>query len=154
MYSKEESKQYKIEFWNAFRASMSKTRTTTGARVNWLHYPSHIKFIFIRLDVDEFGARFCIDIQSKDAGIRAIVWEQLHELKKVMESEMGTTGVWIENASSPAVPSFNRIMWEDKTLNLFEVNDREKIFAFLSDRLVRFDAFYQEFKDILINLVA
>ena len=104
------------------------------------------------MDADAKGARLTFDIQGKDAGVRQILWEQLYELKIVLESEMGTDGVWIENASTPVVPVFNRIIWERTDLNFYKPEDHPEIINFLADRLIHFDAFYQEFKDILINL--
>ncbi len=152
MYSKEELKQLKTDFWNQFKVKMQKTRSSNGRRMNWLAYPSEVKNIYIRVDADGKGARLTFDIQGKDEGVRQILWEQLYELKVVMESEMGTEGTWIENASSPAVPQFNRILWERTDLNFFKIEDHAEIQNFLADRLIHFDAFYQEFKDILINL--
>lgn len=152
MYSKDELKQLKTDFWNSFKTSMQKTRSASGRRINWISYPSEVKDIYIRLDTDQKGARLCFDIQGKDEGVRAIIWEQLMELKVVMEQEMGPDGVWLEQLSSPYVPEFNRIMWERTDLNFYKQEDHEEIQRFLKDRLIHFDAFYQEFKDILINL--
>ncbi len=120
--------------------------------MNWLNYPSDVSFIHIRVDADGNGARFCFDIQAKDAGIRAIIWEQMHELKVVLEAEMGEAA-WIENCSSPAIAQFNRIIWENTELNFFNPEHRTAIFTFLEDRLVHFDAFYQDFKEVVVNLV-
>lgn len=152
MYSKEALKQLKTDFWNQFKVKMQKTRSSNGRRMNWLAYPSEVKNIYIRVDADGHGARLTFDIQGKDEGVRQILWEQLYELKVVMESEMGTEGTWIENTSSPSVPQFNRIIWERTDLNFFKPEDHVEIQNFLADRLIHFDAFYQEFKDILINL--
>lgn len=152
MYSKEELKQLKTDFWNQFKLHMQKKRSSNGRRMNWLTYPSEVKDVYIRVDADGKGARLTFDIQGKDAGVRAILWEQLHELKIVMEQEMGTDGVWIENASTSIVSDFNRIVWERPDLNFYKIEDHPEIITFLADRLIHFDAFYQEFKDILINL--
>ncbi len=65
---------------------------------------------------------------------------------------MGTTGIWSEAISSNSVSSFNQIKWENPNLNLFILEDQTKIMDFLEDRILAFDRFYQEFKDILINL--
>jgi hypothetical protein len=152
MYSKEEFRQIKVDFWSGFKNHMAKKRSVTGKRINWLQYPSDIPFIFIRSEVDEHSARFSLDIQHKDAGVRAIIWEQLIELKIVLESEMGTSGKWLEHQTSPAVPNFDRICWERTDLSIHNLENKEEIYAFLENRLVCFDAFYQEFKDIIINL--
>lgn len=152
MYSKDEKKQLKIDFWNQFKVHMQKTRSSNGRRMNWLAYPSEVKDLYIRADADENGARLTFDIQAKDAGVRQILWEQLYELKNVLEQEMGTDGIWIENASSDVVPVFNRIVWERTDLNFYNLQDHPEIINFLADRFIHFDAFYQDFKDILINL--
>jgi hypothetical protein len=152
MYSKEELKTLKTNFWNTFKAKMSHKRSSNGRKMNWLNYPSEVPFIFIRLDTDHSGARLIFDIQSKDEGVRAIIWEQLYELKVVMESEMGSEGLWLENCSSPFVKSFNRIMWERKDLSFYRPEDHTEIMQFLEDRLIHFDIFYQDFKDVLTNL--
>lgn len=152
MYTREELKTIRTAFWNDFKSYMSKHKSSNGRRMNWLNYPSEVPFIFIRLDADAKGARFLFDIQAKDEGVRAIIWEQMYELKNVLEAEMGTEGVWQENCSSPAVAQFNRIFWERNDLNFFNPDDKKAIFAFFEDRLVHFDVFYQDFKDILTNL--
>jgi hypothetical protein len=67
---------------------------------------------------------------------------------------MGTDGQWLENESSQQVPTFNRICWVLEDVNFFQENDKQQIFDFFEDRLVKFDNFYQEFKDILIHLAS
>lgn len=152
MFSKEELKARKTAFWQEFKSRMQHVRSSNGRKMNWINYPSEVEYIFIRLDADNQCARFMVDIQAKDAGIRAIIWEQLQELKAVMVSEMGTEGVWIEDAHSRHIPHFSRIQWELTDVNFFNPDDHEAIYTFFADRLICFDRFYQEFKDILIHL--
>lgn len=154
MFSKEELKQLKTDFWQRFKTKMQDIRSSNGRKMNWLAYPSEVRDMYIRVDADGKGARLTFDIQGKDEGVRAILWEQLGELKAVLEQEMGTSGVWIENASTMHVAQFNRIVWERDDINLFNPEDHEEIMNFLGERLISFDRFYQEFKDILINLAS
>ena len=132
---------------------MSKHKSTTGRRINWINYPTEIKFIFLRLEVDKFGARICFDIQAKDQVVREIIWEQMEELKKVMESSMGEDGSWNYNFSTIEISSFSRIKWELDSVNIFRDSDQVVIFEFLEEKLLAFDEFYQNFKDIIILLV-
>lgn len=153
MLSKQELKDKNIQFWTDFKSYMSKHKSTTGRRINWINYPTEIKFIFLRLEVDKFGARICFDIQAKDSSVREIIWEQMEELKKVMESSMGEDGTWNFNYSTTKISSFSRIKWELDTVNYFRESDEEPIFKFFEEKLIAFDEFYQDFKDILILLV-
>lgn len=153
MLNREELKAKNTEFWSDFRKYMGKVKSSNGRRMNWLNYPSDVKNIYIRLQADASGARLCLDIQPKDDGVREIVWEQMTELKKVMEHCMTHETVWIDKMQSNDGRTFSRIMWETKDVNFFNPDDKEKIFEFLKNRLLEFDEFYQEFKEILISLM-
>lgn len=153
MLSKEELKEKNQLFWSDFRKHMSKVKSSNGRKMNWVSYPSDVKNIYVRLMVDSKGARLCLDIQPKDEGIREIVWEQMTELKKVMETTMQHETIWIERMSAENGRFFSRIMWEQKGLNYYHDEDKPQIFEFLKNRLIEFDEFYQEFKEILINLM-
>lgn len=153
MLNREELKAKNTEFWSDFRKYMNKVRSSNGRRMNWLNYPSDVKNIYIRLQADAKGTRLCMDIQPKDEGVREIVWEQMTELKKVMESSMKYETTWIEKLTSDDGRTFSRIMWESNEFNYFNEEDQLKIFEFLKNRLLEFDEFYQEFKEILISLM-
>jgi hypothetical protein len=148
MLNREELKAKNIEF----KKYMQKVRSTNGRRMNWLNYPSDVKNIYIRLQVDATGARLCMDIQPKDAGIREIIWEQMGELKKVLENTMNYDTIWIEHMHLEDGRDFSRILWELNNVSFYAENDRPIIFEFLKNRLLEFDEFYQEFKEILISL--
>jgi hypothetical protein len=152
MLSREEQKKKNTEFWEKFRKYMYKLKSSNGRKMNWLNYPSDVKHIYIRLQADSRTARLCLDIQPKDEGIREIIWEQMTELKKVMEACMKVETIWLENIESPEGKRFSRIMWEKNGVNFYNADDENVIFEFLRDRLIEFDEFYQEFKEILISL--
>lgn len=152
MLSKEEFKAFKFQFWNDLKIHLAQNRSSNGRKINWLNYPSEIKDIYVRLEVDKKGVRVCFDIQAKDEGVRAILWEQMTELKKIMEETMELKGEWIEHHFNETLDDFGRIQWEAPGLNYLKPEDRAAIFAFFEKHLVQFDLFYQEFKDILILL--
>ena len=152
MLSKEERKERNSVFWNTFRVEMRSVKSTTGRSMNWINYPSDVKDIYIRLEVDSKGARLCFEIQPKDEDIRSILWEQMTELKNVMEAEMGPATAWNEFERIFNDRNVSRIYWEDDSVNFYNENDQSKIIDFLKEKLIHFDTFYQEYKDILIAL--
>jgi len=152
MFSKEESRQLNLAFWNGFQDYISKNRSSNGRKINWLNYPSDIKSIFIRLEVDSKAARLCFDIQSKDDDIRALLFEQMSELKVVLEDITIEKPTWIENHYYLNKQYISRIVWENNLLNFYKSEHRDLIYTFLAERLLKFDLFYQEYKEILIAL--
>ena len=152
MLSKEQRKERNTAFWNGFRKFMKPYRSSNGSRMNWISYPSDVKDIYIRMEVDNIGARLCMDIQPKDDGVRSVLYEQMTELKKVLESEMSWETSWIEKYHTKEGHVISRICWQVDGLDFYRDEDWPQIMEFLKARLVEFDSFYQEFKDILIAL--
>jgi hypothetical protein len=92
------------------------------------------------------------DIQFKDKEVRTLFWEQLNELKKLLNSTMNLETNWVEHLDSNGMV-ISRIYWESKDWSLYKVKDWKKMYRFMQERLLEFDLFYQEYKEILINLI-
>ncbi len=152
MISKEELKQRNSEFWTNFQKEMRNVRSSTGKRINWINYPLGAKDFYIRMETTGKLTRFAIDIQPKDEGVRSILWEQMTELRRVLEDEMGEASAWSEFDRVFAGRNVSRIYWENTDVDFFKNDDLPKIALFLKEKLVAFDAFYQEFKEIIITL--
>jgi len=152
MFSKAQSKEINLNFWNGFEEYMMKIRSSNGRKINWLNYPSDVKTIFIRLEVDSKSAKLCFDIQHKDDQLRSIIYEQMTELKLVLEDTTIEKPEWNENFYYLNKQYISRIVWENKSFNYYKSEDQEKIYQYIKERLIKFDLFYQEYKDILISL--
>lgn len=153
MLSKEAQKEFNQAFWEVFRKRMRRHKSSNGRGINWLNYPSDVKSVFIRLQVDKKITALNFDVQFKDPEILALVWEQLHEMKKIMETTMGIVGDWQEDNYLENGQKFYRIQWASAQWNYYNPEDHTEIYAFLESVLLKFDEFYQEFKEIIINLV-
>jgi CRISPR/Cas system type I-B associated protein Csh2 (Cas7 group RAMP superfamily) len=144
MFSKEEARELNRVFWTGFQKYMSSNRSSNGRKISWINYPS---------EVDSKGARVCFDIQTKDEEIRALLYEQMTELKMVMELITDERACWYENYYYLNKQNISRISWENESLNFYNNEQRGAIYQFLKERLIKFDLFYQEYKEILISLV-
>ncbi|MDX1652092.1 MAG: DUF4268 domain-containing protein [Brumimicrobium sp.] len=153
MYSKEERKAIHTAYWNRFRSFVSSMRSSSGRKTNWLNYPTRLKEIHVRLDVNNQRARFSVDIQSTDEGVRALIWEQFLELRKVFEKEMKTPGVWSAKEFNTAGQEICSIYWDLNDVNMYEPKDEKKVFGFFRERLKNFDRFYEEYNEILFGLI-
>ena len=153
MLSKLEQKEKNSIFWGEFKTKMKKHMSVTGRRINWLNYPTETKDIYLRLHADGKSCALYFDIQSKDDGVREIVWEQMGELKAVLVGEMKDEGIWIENQSTSDGRTIARIKWERTDLNYFKEEDIPEMYKFLKEKIIAFDRFYQEYKDILLHLL-
>ena len=153
MFSKEEKKELNSAFWKRFRTFSAKERNAEGKRINWLNYPVRIKQIYIRLHADHSYAKFSIDIQDPDEGIRNLIWEQFIELRKVMEAEMPSSGYWSKSALNAANQPIYSISWELEKVSMYSKEDEQQILSFFMQHLKGFDHFFVEFRDVLYGLV-
>lgn len=153
MLSKEEKKERNTNFWTSFQKEMRNKKSSSGRGINWINYPTDVPDIYVRLVAEPKKAALCLDIQPKDEGIRSILWEQMTELKVVMESGVGPATSWSEFDKEFAGRNISRISWEIEGLNFYNDEDTPKIKSFLKEKLIAFDEFYQEYKEILIALV-
>lgn len=152
MLSKEERKQRNEQFWNELKKEMRPVFSSNGKPINWINYPSDVKDVYVRLEADSKGARLCFDIQPKDDGIRAILWEQMGELRKIMESIVGEADGWEEYHHYIGDRAVSRIYWEKQGVNFYKEEDIEAFKSFFREKLIAFDEFYQEFKEIIVLL--
>jgi hypothetical protein len=152
MLSKEQRKELNTNFYTGLKDYLKSTKSSNGRRINWLNYPSDVKDIYVRILVDGNFAKLVFDIQPKNASIRSIIWEQMLELKVVLERCMTVETVWLENETNEFGNSISRIMWKLDGVSLYNSGQTEIIYDFLKNRLIEFDLFYQEFKEILITL--
>jgi hypothetical protein len=153
MFSKEERKELNSAFWKRFRSFSAKERNAEGKRINWLNYPVRIKQIYVRLHADHTSARFSIDIQDADEGMRDLIWEQFIELRKVMEAEMPSSGNWSKSAFNAANQPIYCISWELENVSMYNEEDEQQILAFFMHHLKGFDRFFTDFRDVLYSLL-
>jgi hypothetical protein len=107
-----------------------------------------VKDIFVRLEADNKGARFFIDFQHKDAEVRALVWEQLGELKMLLHSELGEDLIWHDSFYKEDGSEISRVELRLDRGSLYEKTTWPELLGFFKSSLVRFDSFWANCFDI------
>lgn len=153
MLSKEEKSKLNHQFWGEFKSLMKGKTSAANTRVNWLSYPTHLKNTYLRLVFNNKEASICYDIQFRDEEIRSLFWEQLLELRNLIDSSLRSPTQWIQDIETPEGLTISRLKWHAPGLVISNKKDWKKAQTFFKERLIEFDAFYQEYQDILINLI-
>lgn len=151
MFSREEAKRLRKEFWTTYGVYMRKHSMEYG-KVKWLNYRTGIKDIYIRLYSEGKLARVSIDIQHSDDGIRELFWEQFGELKRVLTDLAGEDLVWEEEAFLDDGRPISRIGVEKHGLHVFNKKDWAELFKFFERYQVPFHEFWTDFKEIFVAL--
>ena len=151
MFSKEEARKLKTEFWTSFGFYMKKHRNHRNEKINWVNYKTKCKDIYFRLDVDNKKANFSIDIQQNDEGIRTLFYEQFTELKTVLNSSFEYELEWdLEYYTEHGVIS--RIGCELKGISVNNKNTWKEIFLFMERNILDAHNFCEDFGEIFIAL--
>jgi len=151
MYTKEEKKAIKTEFWTSYGVYMRKYTPQYG-KVHWVNYKTKIKDLYFRLEFANNKAIFSIDLQHKDDGIRELFYEQLTELKVVLHDSVGEELKWEELCFNEFNQPISRISASLLDVNLFNKDDWQKVFEFFEKRIVGLHEFWMDFKEIFIEL--
>ena len=88
MFSREEKKSLNTTFFNQFVRHMSRHHSKGGGGGRWESYKTGVKGLYFRmLTAPVVG--IAIDIQQKDPEIRALLYDQFVELRRLLEAEWG-----------------------------------------------------------------
>jgi len=88
MYSREESKLLRKEFWILFGETYPR---------KWLLYNTKIKDVTLKFTFDTQKAQVSIDIEPKDVVFRTYYYERLLKLKNILISEYLNDIIYEEN---------------------------------------------------------
>lgn len=148
MFSREEAKAIRSEFWTTLGKLMPPPSQTEGRKVKWLNYKTGVKDLYFRMDADSKVARFSIDFQHRDEGIRALFYEQMEEFKSLLHAQMDEELIWDEVYIIDGRKEISRIYIEKRGLNLFMKKDWPELFAFFKPKMIALDEFWQDVKEI------
>ena len=153
MYSKSEAAEKKKEFWTAFGVYMRKHPATSSSKSRRLNYRTGVKDVYIRLEVDNRGAKVCIDLQHRDKEIRALFYEQFTELKAVLHSTIGEELIWepvcfLEETDKEVSRIYTQLQYK----NIHRKEEWGDIFRFLEQYIVPIEEFWADYRDIFIEL--
>ena len=152
MFTKEELRQIRSEFWERFRLKMEKERSASGRRKNWLHYRSNIADLYFRLDFDGNEAVLFIDLQMKDEGVREVVWEQFMETKNILIQCVGDELQLLPSYSLSNHIEVHRMKWSLTGVSIFNPDDHGKAIDYLKEKIKGLDEFWSDYFDLFYAL--
>lgn len=153
MYGKEEIKELKKQFWDAFDSRMKKHRSANnGSKVNWAHYRTNINHVYFRIETNNDSVAICVDLQHKDDGIRELFYEQFTELRVVMQSYFSQELGWHQNYKHSNGLTVSRISCTLNNCHYLDPKQHTQILDFLEKNLVGLDEFWVEYNEILYQL--
>lgn len=94
MYTKEEVKHLKKEFWEGFGVYCSQIPALRKRKSKFLLYNTKMKGVELKFDATRDGAYVILEINLSDPSLRLEKYEQFEQYKSVMEKQFPEGLIW------------------------------------------------------------
>lgn len=148
MYTKQEASLIRKKFWTTLGRYLQPVPNAEGENINWINYKTGVKDIYFRMDVDKDMAQIGIEIKHTANSIDNNFYEQLANMRSMLESSVGETWEWQPEAYDEFGAGLSRIYTEKTGVNIFKESDWPAIISFLKPRIIGLDNFWLQVKDV------
>jgi hypothetical protein len=143
MFSKEESKRIREEFWTSFGQEYSR---------KWILYNTKIKEIQFKFSFDRKKAMVSLDIDAEDELIRAYYFEKIQSLRTILKSEYLPEVILDEEFELPEGKIVSRVyVLLNEKVSINNKKDWPKVKAFFDENMHQLELFWLQFKDFITS---
>jgi len=139
MFSKEDSRKLREEFWIAFGKSFPN---------KWVLYKTKIKGLSFKFHFDLRIAMVSIDVDT-DFEQRIKVWDKLVALKAILLEEYLAEAVYEDFFLLENKKEISRIYIELNNVSIHNKNTWRETMEFLNQSMLKIEIFFEEYKDII-----
>lgn len=140
MFSKEESRLLRQEFWTSFGKSFPR---------KWLLYNTKIKGLSFKFHFDTKKAFIALDLED-DLENRINCWEKLVTLKSILHSDYLPNAIYEEEFYLENGKEISRIYVPlESKVSIHNKNTWQEVMQFFNLNMNLFEVFFEEYKDII-----
>lgn len=147
MFSKEEAKALRQEFWDRFKAHSVKRRSRKKLPGNWMLTNTGVKALNLKFHIDRQVVQVGIDLETRNLDKRLELYEKLESVKKILEQYMKGPMHWEIEYVRENGKSVSRIYVEKAGVDIYNRDTWQEAFSFMYERMMRLEEFYGEYRD-------
>ena len=149
MFSKEEAKKLRQEFWITFGKRTALLPTDDGSKKKWILFKTGISDFSFKFESERKFARVCIDIEQKDVVKRIQYWEKFESLKGVLEDTVPNKLIWDETFILENKKEISRIYCQLDGVSLYSQKKWPEIFDFFVANMLGVEEVFKDFEDFI-----
>lgn len=149
MYTIEEAKNTRLEFWERFENYAAVRRRQKGKPAKFIMNRTGIKQLKLKFDFNEQYALVGIDIETKNMDKRLELFEKLEQVKPHIEKALGQNLIWNIEEILENGKSISRVALKMEDVNIYEKECWDKVFPFFFKKMMKLEDFFEEFQDFL-----
>ena len=149
MFSKDEAKILREEFWDSFKSMSAPQRAIKKLPRSWMLNQTGIKALNLRFHVDRKVAQVGIDLETRNMDKRIELYEKVESLKKLMEEAMEAPMIWELEYIRENGKSVSLIYLQMEEVDIYDRETWSKAHKFMYENMMKLEAFYLEYSDYL-----
>jgi hypothetical protein len=149
MYSIEEAKLIRKEYWDKFKSWSGRKRTMEGKKGEWLMNDTGIKQMKLKFHFDETIALVAIEIDTRNPEKRIELWNKLESLKNKIEEEIPFPLVWDIDYPLSETKSVSRIYTQITGISIYKKKCWGKANNFFYKKMNSLEDFFLKYKDYI-----
>ena len=140
MFSKEESRLLREEFWISFGKSFPR---------KWLLYNTKIKGLSFKFHFNTKKALVALDLED-DLNNRINYWEKLVSLKSILQNEFLPKAIYKEEFYLENGKEISRVyVLLEQKVSIHNKNSWQQTMVFFNETMCSFEAFFEEYNDVI-----
>lgn len=140
MFSKEESRLLRQEFWTSFGKSFPK---------KWILYNTKLKGLSFKFHFDNKKALVALDLED-DLEYRIKHWEKLLALKSILLDDFLPEAIFDESYILENDKEISRIYVPlDEKVSIHNKQTWRQVMEFFNENMSLFEAFFEDYKDVI-----
>ncbi len=152
MYSKEEAKQIREEFWDGFKRYSGSRRRKLGFPKKWMLDRTGIKPVNLKFEVGRDYALSSIDIKTSNEQKRMEYYEKFESLKTILSEKCPFPIHWDLVHSDEFTKEFSRIFCRLENVNIYRRDDWYPIYRFLYKSMIVFEEVFIDYKEFIADI--
>ncbi|MGJ8732560.1 MAG: DUF4268 domain-containing protein [Cellulophaga sp.] len=140
MFSREESKKLREEFWISFGKSFPR---------KWTLYNTDIKNLSFKFYFDKKNAMVTLDLEHNDLEKQIDTWEKLASLKSILTSDFLLDAIFKDSYILDNKKEISRIYVIKENVSIHNKNTWQETMVFLNENMQKFEAFFEDYSDII-----
>ena len=149
MFSKEESKQLRLEFWDRFERISSRKRIKNHQDPKWIMNDTGIRQLKLKFHFDEKLATVGIDVETRNMDKRIDIFGKLERMKSMLENVLRDSLIWELDYMLPSGKSVSRVYLKMENVNIYDKNDWDRVIRFFYEKMSAIEEVFVEYKDYL-----
>lgn len=140
MFSKEEAKQVRQDFWTFFGKRYQR---------KWTLYQTKLKDVVLKFSMEDQRAIVSIDIQHDDQLFRHYYFEKFESFKSVMEEEISQDLIFDKEYKLSSGKLISRIYIFKESVKITRKTDWPAVYEFFHTYMDKMESFFWEYKDFI-----